>query len=259
VGNRNRYSWVIYVYKDHNDRWVRSILSVRHFPEAGTFGPALSAFSASSLADGDPDANLVRQNARRGFIRNVGQVNILRQIHGTWVETSKILPNHPRTKALFGFPIVAWGKELVVEARKRIYVYRDKSDRWIRVGVLSAHRLAFGFGKYIPFGSPVALSSSWVAFGDPVLLTRGKRKYLGAVYLVRQESKHWIETTLTAPPYIRHEPVGLVTGMRSVALSGSWLAVGAKNYRTARGLVYFYHLGHRKSGRQDHGKPTSCP
>ena len=286
VGNHLRYVRVIYVYQERGGRWTRTVIDARDLPKGDVLGPAIAVLGPRSLADGSVLASVRLKHAPWNLIRHAGQINILRLVHQKWVVSARLSANRPQKGGLLGYPLAASGNEIVATARDGIDVYRKRTGQWyhfwkikpaphqytfyptpidqiVKVVLRDMSRINRGQRivsvpeqaqpKWIwismPHNTPVAVSTTWVAYGFQKTWIRGKRGYWGIVFLFKQEHMRLVAVaTLAPPPFTRQQQVAFVTGTRAVSLSGNWLAVGAKNLKTQGGLVYFYHLNPGASG-----------
>ena len=147
----------------------------------------------------------------------------------------------------FGHAMAIHGKTVAVgdpEARQ-VTLFTERGGRWIQAQVLNAP----GGGRGDDFGASLALSDGWLVVGAPerqVAPGSGSRmtSYLraGAVYLYRLGAGEVFYSGPLQPGWLE---VGGLFG-RSLAIAGSWLAVGCrgagKMHPEGSGTVHLFRL-----------------
>jgi hypothetical protein len=170
------------------------------------------------------------------FEPGIGGVVKLRHDGATWsVEGYETPSGVLSLDAEFGSDVDIWGSYGVVGAPTAdrsgtdsgaAFIYRDTGSYWEYQGELKGAGVAAGDF----FGSCVAIYSDWAMAGAPGDWTVGDE---GSVYVFKRDGTNWVQTQkITAG-------VGDSFG-GAMALSGSWLAVGAPYNTQYGGRVYLY-------------------
>lgn len=126
-----------------------------------------------------------------------GAVYVFRNLSGTWLQTSKLVPPTPEAEQGFGEAIALAGNTLVVGSPQRdvdghtnagtVYVYRSFDFGWLLIGVLTAPSNAANDR----FGADVAITSDRLFVGAPGR-SSVTASNCGAVYVFALSGNTWV-------------------------------------------------------------------
>jgi len=152
-----------------------------------------------------------------------GAAYIFRRVDSDWVYFDKLKPSDIDSTT-FGSSVSISGDYVVVGSSNAAYVFKLIGNDWVEDEILKASDEADGS----VFGIPVAISGNNVIVGSKNVPFHDN----GAAYLFQRNGDNWPEIYKFAPENIKGED----SYGSSIAISGSYVAVGAKE------KVFYYNL-----------------
>lgn len=231
---------VVYVYAQTNGNWV---LETKLAGPAQTsdfdFGSVV-ALSGDDIVVGAHNANPENGQGYQGCVYVFSRDSLT----SLWTETQILTGSNIGEGDHFGWSVAVVGDQLAVSAYKNwdtdgdntideVYLFEKQNGVWEEVSILTAADPSENGG----FGKAIAISDSFVVVGamyEENQTIDGSTAYKSGSVYVYGDEKQWV---LTEADPIKYNNFGT-----SVAMAGSYLAVGAIGTSTSTGKVYVYHF-----------------